>query len=247
MAFKPRILVVEDDSAVLNLIGTVLGKMGAEPTLVANPVQAAELVEREKFDGVFLDLLMPEMDGLELAQRIRKSKSNQRVPIVMLTGADRSVIKDSFSVGVNFFLQKPVTIERIRHLLNATRGSMLDERRRYQRAPVKTSVRLQWERGQATGRSVNLSSEGMLLSLSKPPAEGAAVRVEFELEEAGGAGTPSFRVTIPAVVARVLASPAPGETEGQGVAVQFRHVDRKLREKLTEFVDKTLAALAPDE
>ncbi|MGH9776908.1 MAG: response regulator, partial [Candidatus Acidiferrales bacterium] len=247
MAFKPKILVVEDDNATLILIGTVLGKMGAEPTLVANPVQASELVEREKFDGVFLDLLMPEMDGLELAQRIRKSKSNQRVPIVMLTGADRSAVKGSFDAGVNFFLHKPVTIERLRHLLNATRGSMLEERRRYQRAPVKVWVRLEWEGGQSTGRSVNLSSEGMLLSLSKPPGEGAEVRVEFELEERGGAGAPSFLIRAPAVVARVLESPAPGETEGQGVAVQFRHVDRKQREKLAEFVDKMLGALAPDE
>lgn len=246
MAFKPRVLVVEDDTASLILMGRVLGQMGAEPTLVANPVQAAELVEREKFDGVFLDLQMPEMDGLELAQRIRKSKSNQRVPIVMLTGADGSVMQASFNAGVNFFLHKPVTIERIRHLLNATRGAMLQERRRYQRAPVKTSVRLHWEGGQSNGRSVNLSSDGMLLSVSQPPAEGTEVKAEFELPEAGGDGRARL-VTIPAVVARVLESPAPGETEGQGVAVQFRHVDRKLREKLTEFVDKTLAALAPDE
>lgn len=239
--------MVEDDGAMLNLIGTVLGKMGAEPTLVANPVQASELVEHEKFDGVFLDLRMPEMDGLELARRIRKSKSNQRVPIVMLTGADGSVMKASFDAGINFFLQKPVTIERLRHLLNATRGSMLEERRRYQRAPVKVWVRLEWEGRQTSGRSVNLSSEGMLVSLSKPPAEGAEVSVEFELEEAGGRGAQSFLVTIPAVVARVLESPAPGETEGQGVAVHFRHADRKLREKLAEYVDKTLAALAPGE
>ena len=247
MAFKPRILVVEDDTATLSLMGTVLGRMGAEPALVANPLQAAELVEREKFDGAFLDLQMPEMDGLELTRRIRRSKSNQRIPIVVLTGADTSVIKETFRAGANFFLQKPVTIERIRHLLNATRGSMLEERRRYQRAPVKTWVRLQWTGGQVSGRSVNLSSDGMLLSAVKPPAEGAAVSVEFELEEGGGAGAESFSVALPAVVTRVTEGPAPGETEGQGVAVQFRHVDRKLREKLTEFVDKALAALAPDE
>jgi CheY-like chemotaxis protein len=247
VAFKPKILVVEDDTAVLNLIGMVLGKMGAEPMLVANPVQAAELIEREKFDGVFLDLVMPEMDGLELAQRIRRSKSNQRVPVVVLTGAGTAVMKESFSAGANFFLQKPVTIERVRHLLNATRGAMLEERRRYQRAPVKTWVRLQWPGGQVNGRSLNLSAEGMLLSVSKAPEEGVEVSVEFELEEGGGTGAPSFWVTIPAVVTRVTEGPAPGETEGQGMGVQFRHVDRKLREKITEFVDKALAALSTDE
>jgi hypothetical protein len=156
-------------------------------------------------------------------------------------------MKESFSAGANFFLQKPVTIERIRHLLNATRGSMLEERRRYQRAPVKTRVQVQWSGGQGSGRSLNLSSEGMLLSMSKPPAEGAEVSVEFELEEGGGAHAPSLWVTTPAVVTRVSEGPAPGETEGQGVALQFRHVDRKLREKLTDYVDKALAALSTDE
>jgi CheY-like chemotaxis protein len=244
VGFKPKILVVDDDTATLTLIGTVLGRMGAEPALVGNPVQAAELVEREKFDGVFLDLQMPEMDGLELTRRIRASSSNQRVPIVMLTGADGSVIKESFRAGVNFFLQKPVTIERIRHLLNATRGSMLEERRRYQRAPVKTWVRLEWAGGgESSGRSVNLSSEGMLLSLTKPPAEGAEVSVEFEIEE----GELSVQLTIPAIVARVAESPPPGETEGQAVGVQFRHSDRKVRERVTAFVERTLAALAPEE
>jgi CheY-like chemotaxis protein len=240
--------VVEDDTALLALVGRVLGQMGAEPTLVANPLQAAELVEREKFDGVFLDLQMPEMDGLELARRIRQSRSNHRVPIVILTGTDRSeVMQDSFRAGANFFLQKPVTIERLRHLLNATRGSMLEERRRYQRAPVQTWVRLRWAGGQVSGRSLNLSSEGMLVSLMKAPEPGAEVTVEFELEEGGVQGAQSFPVTILAVVTRVTESPAPGETEGQGVGVQFRHADRKLRERITDFVDRTLAALAPGE
>ncbi len=243
MAFRPRILIVDDDAGSLSLIGRVLSQMGAEPAMVGNPVQAAELVEREKFDGVFLDLQMPEMDGLELARRIRQSKSNHRVPIVMLTGADASVMKSSFDAGSNFILQKPINIERIRHLLNATRGAMLEERRRYQRAPVKTWVRLRWEGGQASGRSTNLSSDGMLLSLSQPPAAGTEVRVEFEM----GEDAQAFPVTVPAVVARVAESPAPGETEGQAVAVQFRHVDRKVREALAEFVEKTLTALAPNE
>ncbi|HXE75339.1 MAG TPA: hypothetical protein VNN18_06870 [Candidatus Xenobia bacterium] len=54
MAFRPRIVVVEDDPSVLQLMGEVLDHMGAEPRLVGNPVQAAELIEREKFDGAFL-------------------------------------------------------------------------------------------------------------------------------------------------------------------------------------------------
>ena len=104
MAFRPRIVVVEDDPSVLQLMGEVLDQMGAEPRLVGNPVQAAELIEREKFDGAFLDLRMPEMDGLELARRIRHSSSNSHIPIIMITGVGGAVVKESFDAGVNFFL-----------------------------------------------------------------------------------------------------------------------------------------------
>jgi len=240
MAFRPKIIVVEDDPSSLQLMGDVLGRMGAEPRLLGNPVQAAELIKREKFDGAFLDLRMPEMDGIELARRIRRSHSNSRIPIVMITGVGAGVVKDSFGVGINFYLQKPVTIERLRHLLNATRGAMLAERRRYQRAPVNLSVRVKWEGGQSSGHSVNLSSEGMLLSLSQPPPEGTEVETEFQLP-----GLPDiFRIS--GRVTRVLAGPAPGETEGFGVALQFRHTQRKVREQLADYVDKTLAALSPD-
>ncbi len=255
MAFRPKIIIVEDDPSSLQLMGDVLGRMGAEARLLGNPVQAARLIEREKFDGAFIDLRMPEMDGIELARRIRRSHSNSRIPIVMITGVGAGVVKDSFGVGVNFYLQKPVTIERLRNLLNATRGSMLAERRRYQRAPVKLWVRVKWEggqpsstssgqapiaSGQASGHTVNLSSDGMLGSFPQPLQEGIEVETEFQLPEAAEI----FR--IPARVSRVSPGPAPGETEGFGVALRFRHSQRKEREQITEFVDKTLAALAPD-
>ena len=240
MAFRPRIIVVEDDASSLQLMGDVLAQMGAEPRLLGNPVQAAELVEREKFDGAFLDLRMPEMDGIELARRIRGSHSNSRIPIVVITGVGPGVLKDSFDVGVNFYLQKPVTRERLQHLLNATRGAMLAERRRYQRAPLSFTVRLQWQGGQVSGHSVNLSSEGMLLSFSQPLPEGTEVETEFQLPDLPGI------LRLPARVTRALAGPAPGETEGFGVALQFRHTQRKVREQVMDFVDKTLTALSPD-
>ncbi len=241
MTFRPKIIVVEDDPSSLQLMGDVLVHMGAEPRLLGNPVQAAELVEEEKFDGAFLDLQMPEMDGIELARRIRGSRSNSRIPIVLITAAGGPAVMDGFKAGVNFYLQKPLTLERLRHLLNATRGAMLVERRRYQRAPVKLWLRAKWEGGQqSSGHAVNLSSDGMLCSFSHPPPQGADVETEFELPD----GAEIFK--IPARVTRVSPGPAPGETEGFGVALQFRHTQKKVREEITEFVDKTLAALAPD-
>ncbi|MFQ5791780.1 MAG: response regulator, partial [Acidobacteriota bacterium] len=61
---KPKILVVDDDLAALELIARTLESLGTTPTCVQSSPAAAELIGKEKFDGVFLDWLMPEMDGL---------------------------------------------------------------------------------------------------------------------------------------------------------------------------------------
>ena len=238
MHFKPKILVVEDDQAMLQLLGEVLGQMGAEPHLVASSAHAAELVEREKFDGVFLDLLMPELDGLELARRIRASKSNATVPLVMITGSpEPTAMTNSFQAGINFFLHKPVTAQQLGKLLNAARGLMLEERRRYQRAPVALLMRCRWqaEAGaaaaahQVTGQSINLSASGALLDLPELAPVGAPVRVEFSIP-----GHPQ---------GLSLAGRVVRHNSARSLGVRFE-TDDSTRRRLTEFVDKTLAALS---
>lgn len=74
--FKPRILVVDDEQQMLRLLCEVLTQLGAEPQGFSSSRNAAEIVNFQKFDGVLLDWMMPEMDGLELAERIRGSNSN---------------------------------------------------------------------------------------------------------------------------------------------------------------------------
>lgn len=230
MAFRPKILVVEDDLAMLNLLGEVLGQMGAEPHLLSNSRQAAELIEREKFDGVFLDLVMPEMGGLELARHIRRSRSNANVPLVALTASpEPTVMQDSFQAGFNFFLQKPVTVQQLRKLLTAARGLMLAERRRYQRAPVAFLVRCRWDSQQLTGQSVNVSASGMLLELPELPPRDAEVLLEFSLPGAGE------RLEVPGTVVR--------QHSASSVGIQFATTD-DTRRLLADFVEKTLAALS---
>lgn len=186
MPFQPRILVVDDDPHVLKLLGEVLTNVGTEPRCLLSSRQAAELVNREKFDGVMLDWFMPEMDGLQLAERIRWSKTNSTCPLIMLTGnQEPDAMRQCFRVGINFFLQKPATVERIQGLVKAAHDLMLQERLRYQRLPLSLPVRCQWEvqayEQQASGESLNLSTSGMLARLQTEPPTGALVHVSFSL------------------------------------------------------------------
>ena len=60
MPANPRILVVDDELAALELIGQTLTALGTEPKCIHSSRLAAELIQKEKFDGVFLDWMMPE-------------------------------------------------------------------------------------------------------------------------------------------------------------------------------------------
>jgi DNA-binding response OmpR family regulator len=225
--FKPKILVVEKDPATLRLLEATLRAMGAAPRCVASGRQASEVINREKFDGVFLDWDEGEMSGAELVQRVRRSKSNKAVPVAMLTQRrDTRAIADGFQAGVTFYLQKPVGTKELTRLLNASRGAMLEDRRRYQRAPVAAPVFCEWEKKQVKGQSVNLSSSGLLATLSPRPEIGASVEVEFTLPNSSHTLTLSGQV--------VRHGPA-----GQA-GIQFSRLPAGEAERLKASVEKAL-------
>ncbi len=241
MEFKPRILVVDDNQGLLRLLGELLQEMGAEPCLLTNSVHAAELANRDKFDGAIVDWKMPEMDGLELTRSIRSSRSNKRIPVVMLTGQlTAGALQESFKAGVNFFLQKPVSVTQLRHLLNATRGAMLDERRNYQRAPINLRVRVHVGHRQLYGQCLNLSGSGMLVSLEEALAEDTEVNVEFtlphSLEPLHFAGR----------IMRLSDGALPGETGGHRAGIEFVGTYPRHRRMVVNFVEKTLESLATE-
>ncbi|MFQ5777537.1 MAG: response regulator [Terriglobia bacterium] len=229
--FKPKILVVEDDPAMLGLLGEVLSRSGAEPRCLSSSQEAAELINREKFDAVFLDWRMPEMSGVELTERIRWSKSNSRCPIIMVTGiTEPTALKECFRAGVNFFLQKPVSVQDIRRLLNSSRGMIMQERRRYQRAPVQTPVVCEWEmqsfKQKTSGVSVNLSASGILVKLEATPPTGTLVYLSFTLPE------DSERFALSASVVRV--------TPDRNVGLGFHGLTENQRHRLMEFIDRVI-------
>ena len=227
MPFRPKILVVESDPALRQLLESTLRIMGSEPSCVVAEQDVVSRIDAGKFDGAFLD-----WDGLSanpeaLIQRIRRSKSNSRIPVVILSGrtTTREVAK-GFAAGATFFLAKPFDTNDLGRLLNATRGSMLEERRRYERVPLNVPTLCEWgqRRGQrsASGRSLNISSSGLLLKLSPLPERGTAVSVELLLPGQ------QRSLRLKGITERV----GPGDQ----TAVRFVQIDKQQRELLETFV-----------
>lgn len=180
-----KLLVVEDDPASLELITEVLRSLEAEVRPVSDSQEAAVLVSQEKFDGIFLDLEMPNLHGFALAEKIRSSSWNKLTPIVIVTGRDqRDTMHQAFVTGANFFLQKPIDRRKLAVLFRAVRGTMVENRRRYARVPLQTEVTCTVGSKVSRGRTWNLSQGGIQVEDGnlKP---GDAIRISFRLPTSG--------------------------------------------------------------
>lgn len=182
-----KILVVDDETQVLDVVKLMMENLGCEVVTYVDSRKAAEILETQKFDGVLLDVRMPDLDGFELARRIRGSPPNATVPIVMLTGLeDVETMREGFRAGATFFLPKPFTQERAWSLYTAMRGAMLTEKRRHARLPLRTPVRCAWgpyHDKAFTGDSVNISEGGMVIESAGGVDVGAEVELEFLLPQ----------------------------------------------------------------
>ena len=100
-----KLLVIDDDSKLNRLLTDYLGGMGFQFLTAIKPSEELKFLEREKPDLVILDIMLPEMDGLEVCRTIRK---DSKIPIIMLTArgetTDRIV---GLEIGADDYLPKP--------------------------------------------------------------------------------------------------------------------------------------------
>lgn len=100
-----RILVVDDDTALAEMIGIVLRTEGFEPVFCANGVDALDVFRRERPDLVLLDLMLPGIDGIEVCTQIRRDSG---VPIIMLTArSDTADVVRGLESGADDYIVKP--------------------------------------------------------------------------------------------------------------------------------------------
>ncbi len=108
-----RVLVV-DDNAVNRLVAQrLLGLSGCEIDVASDGHAAMEVLARKDFDVVLMDVHMPELDGLEVTRRIRASPGAQPRIIGVSASADSDDVRSCREAGMNDFLAKPITRERL--------------------------------------------------------------------------------------------------------------------------------------
>jgi len=118
----PKILVIDDDPITRLMLVKTLTKSGYEVEEADGGITGVEKVSSFLPELILLDVMMPDMDGFETCDEIRKIRSYSETPIIMLTGLnDESSVDRAFDIGANDFVTKPINwsllVKRVKYLI----------------------------------------------------------------------------------------------------------------------------------
>ncbi len=88
-----RVVCIEDEPEMIDLVRLILSRRGFEVTGANGGLEGLETVERERPDLVLLDLMMPDMDGWEVYQRIKSDEHLREIPVIVVTAKAQSIDK----------------------------------------------------------------------------------------------------------------------------------------------------------
>jgi CheY-like chemotaxis protein len=115
-----RVVVVDDTRAAVYTLARLLETMGQQVRTANDAATALELVRKERPDLVISDLAMPNMNGYELAQRLRQEPALSGLVLVALTGyGQESSRRQAKEAGFDYYLVKPVSLEALETMLAA--------------------------------------------------------------------------------------------------------------------------------
>jgi two-component system, OmpR family, response regulator len=108
-----RVLLLEDDVALSDLLNEHLEDKGFDVTLCTNGQDALEALIDQKFDIALLDINTPQISGIEVLKTIRKEYKNNTPAIILTAYQDTKHLKESFENGVDDYIKKPFDLEEL--------------------------------------------------------------------------------------------------------------------------------------
>ena len=113
-----KILVVDDEETICNLLDEFLSQMDYQVKIATNGQEAIKKVEDEKPDIVLLDVKMPGITGIDVLGKIKNIDRNIGIIILSAFG-DSGIIRDAMQLGADYYLEKPMKLEFLMQLLLA--------------------------------------------------------------------------------------------------------------------------------
>ena len=108
-----RVLLVDDEEDIVEVIRDRLEAYGFTVTTAGTGLEALKKLSVEKFDGIFLDVKMPEMGGIEALEEIRKT--DKQIPVIIITASStRDAAIEAIAKGANEYVLKPFAWEELK-------------------------------------------------------------------------------------------------------------------------------------
>jgi CheY-like chemotaxis protein len=118
---QQRLLIVDDNAMNRDMLARRLEREGYHITTAAGGLQALKLLERETFDLVLLDILMPDMDGYEVLEKLKSNDITRDLPVIMLTAVNEvESVKHCIDLGAEDYLIKPFNAVLLKSRIAAT-------------------------------------------------------------------------------------------------------------------------------
>jgi DNA-binding response OmpR family regulator len=126
-AMTQNIMIVDDSPEILNLYGIMLERQGYHVFRVPDGASALQILEGAIPDLFILDVMMPEINGIELCRRIRALPQHKQTPVIFLSAySDTETVENVFAAGANDFVRKPIEMQdleaKIKRLLGSTKA-----------------------------------------------------------------------------------------------------------------------------
>lgn len=191
MQAAPCILVVDDERDLVELIEFNLRKAGYRTVAAHTGKEALRVLEREPPDAVILDLMMPQMDGIEFTMRVRTSPALAGLPILMLTAKGEEVDQVAgLSMGADDYMPKPfsmkVLLARVAALLRRSASGPSAQREHLELGPICIEVGTHEVR--AAGEEVKLTLTEFRVLAALLQAEGKVLSRSALIARAIGPG-----------------------------------------------------------
>jgi two-component system phosphate regulon response regulator OmpR len=200
-----RILLIEDDARLAAMVAEYLGDAGLRVAIAPGGEQGLARLAREPFDAVVLDLMLPDLDGLEVCRRLRASSD---LPVLMLTArgdaADRIV---GLEIGADDYLPKPFEprelLARLRAILRRrVGGAQRGEQLRFGRLEIDRAARAV----RVDGRPVELTAYQYALLLTLAEHAGRVMSRDALMDLMKGEPLEAFDRSIDVHISRIRAA-----------------------------------------
>jgi len=123
MDIKKTIMVVDDNPDIITIVKTILEGRGYTVFSAASGPELLNMLPNQKPDLIILDIMMPEMDGLEVLTRLKGKSETATIPVILLTAkVEYEDVLGGYKLGADYYITKPFTSTQLVNGINLLLG-----------------------------------------------------------------------------------------------------------------------------